>query len=169
MAIVNKKIPLESLDDMKVKTYKCLKEFGINDLRDIQNYTKEEIKNIPMFGPTSFSNLKYYMDKYNISFRKVIDTSRYEFLEGFELMQAYIEDDRYKNPVTEIIDTKTRTDYKHEETNIFDLFQMDLYKAYGIENNPKRSKCFRLAWEYGHSSGYYEVLNHFDELVDLIK
>ena len=44
-----------------------------------------------------------------------------------------------------------------------------LAKKYDVEDNPKFEQCFRLAWDYGHSAGYYEVEGCFIELVDLIK
>jgi hypothetical protein len=48
-------------------------------------------------------------------------------------------------------------------------FREALLKAHGVENNPLSSRCYELAWEHGHSSGYSEVENYFNEFVDLIK
>ena len=48
-------------------------------------------------------------------------------------------------------------------TNIEDLFE-----EFDVENNEKRYKCFSIAWDRGHSYGYYEVYNCFQELVELI-
>lgn len=42
-----------------------------------------------------------------------------------------------------------------------------LAKKYEVEGNKKLGYCFRLAWDYGHSSG--EVEKHFIALVALIK
>jgi hypothetical protein len=44
-----------------------------------------------------------------------------------------------------------------------------LLKAHGVENNPKASACYALAWSHGHSSGYGEVENYFNDFVGLIK
>ena len=48
-------------------------------------------------------------------------------------------------------------------------FRKDLAKAYDIKDHPKEEILFNLAWSYGQSNGYYEVLHHYDELVKLIR
>lgn len=48
-------------------------------------------------------------------------------------------------------------------------FEGDLYHYYGIDKHPKRKVLYRIAWDQGHSAGYYEVLNVADELVELIQ
>lgn len=48
-------------------------------------------------------------------------------------------------------------------------FKEYLLKTYEVEDNPKASKAFSIAWDYGHSSSYYEVLGFFDDIVDLIR
>ena len=48
-------------------------------------------------------------------------------------------------------------------------FKNDLEEAYGVQYNPKAQKLFQIAWDYGHSAGYYEVLGYYDELIELIK
>lgn len=58
--------------------------------------------------------------------------------------------------------------FVEEEQQIYDVFKQDLFNELGIADNPKRDKLFAIAWEYGHSSGYSEVYNYADELVDLI-
>jgi len=45
----------------------------------------------------------------------------------------------------------------------------DLAHAYGVPRDEKFEKAWKLAWEYGHSAGYTEVENHFNDLVELIK
>ena len=42
-------------------------------------------------------------------------------------------------------------------------------RGLGVTGNPKADKCYSLAWEYGHSSGYQEVYKYYSEFVDLIK
>ena len=61
------------------------------------------------------------------------------------------------------------SEYRNEENRLYEAFKHDLFEEYGVKDNPKRDKLFNLAWEEGHSSGYYEVENYFSELVDLIK
>lgn len=47
-------------------------------------------------------------------------------------------------------------------------FKQDLFQAFGVTENPKRFKCYDLAWEYGHAEGFYGVYNHFVDFVELI-
>lgn len=56
--------------------------------------------------------------------------------------------------------------YKYEE---YDRFKTDLFKEFGVTDNPKREKAFSIAWERGHASGYYEVELCFMNIVELIK
>jgi hypothetical protein len=44
-----------------------------------------------------------------------------------------------------------------------------LFEKYDVTDNPKRDKCYHLAYEYGHSSGDSEIEYYFSELVELIK
>jgi flagellar biosynthesis/type III secretory pathway protein FliH len=55
------------------------------------------------------------------------------------------------------------------EAKIKEDMKADLAKAYGVPRNEKFEKAWNLAWEYGHSAGYAEVENYFDDLVELIK
>jgi hypothetical protein len=64
---------------------------------------------------------------------------------------------------------KVRLEYFIEENRLSDLFKEDLFKEHGVSEHPKRERCYSLAYEYGHSSGYSEVANYFNELVNLIK
>jgi len=66
------------------------------------------------------------------------------------------------------VDPNAWNAYREETLQLVELFKQDLFIDLGIENNPKREKLFRLAWEMGHSSGYSEVVGIADELVDLI-
>ena len=60
-------------------------------------------------------------------------------------------------------------EYAEEESRCYIQFKQDLFKEYSVINNPKADKCFAMAWERGHSSGYESVANEFDELVELIQ
>lgn len=44
-----------------------------------------------------------------------------------------------------------------------------LFEDEEVEDNPKRERCFGIAWEQGHSCGYEEVESYFREIVELIK
>lgn len=59
--------------------------------------------------------------------------------------------------------------FNEEKSRLYKEFQQDLFEDYGVSDNPKRFKCFALAWELGHSSGYSEVHGVFGDLVELIK
>jgi hypothetical protein len=59
--------------------------------------------------------------------------------------------------------------YYDEEAKLHREFRDDLFEDYGVNDNPKRFKCFELAWERGHSSGVEAVYNCFGDLVVLIE
>jgi hypothetical protein len=48
-------------------------------------------------------------------------------------------------------------------------FKRDLFDQHGVTGHPKAERAFQLAWDYGHSSGFQEVANYFDDLADLLK
>jgi hypothetical protein len=48
-------------------------------------------------------------------------------------------------------------------------FANDLKEVYGLQDNPKFSTLFDIAWDFGHAYGYAEVLHYFDEMVELIR
>ena len=59
--------------------------------------------------------------------------------------------------------------YNATTAKLFEEFRKDLFEFYGLSDHPKRNRCFDIAWGLGHSSGYSEVLNYFDVLVELIQ
>jgi hypothetical protein len=59
--------------------------------------------------------------------------------------------------------------YNAEDRRLEALFKSDLEKEHGVENNPKKDLLYSIAWEEGHSAGYYEVAIKYDDLVELIK
>lgn len=57
----------------------------------------------------------------------------------------------------------------HAETRRLEAqFQADLEEQYGMKGHPKAGALFNKAWERGHSSGYQEVANYYDDLYELI-
>jgi len=58
--------------------------------------------------------------------------------------------------------------YRDESDKRSSEFINDLFEEFGVVGNPKADKCFSIAYEMGHSSGYQEVWNYFSELVELI-
>lgn len=66
-------------------------------------------------------------------------------------------------------DPRNKLDYHRRRHMVDYKFKLALFKEHKIEDNPKREKCFELAWSFGHSCGYSEVEIFFDQLVELIK
>ena len=62
-----------------------------------------------------------------------------------------------------------RKEYDAESNKLHQEFVKDLFEEFGVCNNPKSIRCFELAWEHGHPSGYEEVYNYFGDFVDLIR
>lgn len=88
---------------------------------------------------------------------------------SYDVMYANLRDGVYDNPLPCPRIRDGRREYRQKEREIQEEFKQDLFKAYKVENNPKKDRCYALAWEHGHSSGLFEVLSYFDDLVDLIK
>ena len=59
--------------------------------------------------------------------------------------------------------------YSEDQQRLSQEFQDDLFDEFEVSDNPKRYKCFALAWENGHAHGHSEVYNHFGDYVELIK
>ena len=47
-------------------------------------------------------------------------------------------------------------------------FREVLEEEYGTANYTKRDKMWNLAWEWGHSNGWYEVLLYYADIVEVI-
>lgn len=50
-----------------------------------------------------------------------------------------------------------------------DLLRRDLEAEHGVAAHPRAGKLWSLAWEHGHSSGYSDVVNYYEEFVELLK
>lgn len=66
-------------------------------------------------------------------------------------------------------DPATHKAYMEDCARLEAQFKMDLFETYEVSDNPKADKCYALAWEHGHSSGFSEVASYFSEFVELIK
>jgi hypothetical protein len=62
-----------------------------------------------------------------------------------------------------------REAYYAEEARLTALFKADLEEEYGTADNPKRDDLFKLAWDYGHSGGFSQIVNYYDDLYELVK
>ena len=76
------------------------------------------------------------------------------------LIQEVLDEEAYRAHLKE---------YNDESAKLHREFRDDLFEDYGVSDNPKRFKCFELAWEHGHSSGSEEVYGYFGDLVVLIQ
>jgi len=76
------------------------------------------------------------------------------------LIQEVLDEEAYRAHLKE---------YNDESAKLHREFRDDLFEDYGVSDNPKRFKCFELAWEHGHSSGLEEVYGYFGDLVVLIQ
>lgn len=76
------------------------------------------------------------------------------------VIQEVLDEDAYK---------AHRKQYDDESSKLYQEFRNDLFEEYGVSDNPKRFRCFELAWEHGHSSGYSDVYNYFGDFVELIR
>ena len=59
-------------------------------------------------------------------------------------------------------------EYRADERRLIEEFKQDLYREFDVLRCVKRDRAFDLAWEYGHSSGFSEIYNHFADLSDLL-
>jgi hypothetical protein len=117
---------------------------------------------------TSYPNKQDYITYYVYDMGKVLDIaygyekSKYELKEEYPnaLIQEVLDEEGYK---------AQRKKYTDEEFNLQVQFQNDLFENFNVTDNPKRFKCFQLAWEQGHAYGLEEVYNKFDDLVTLIQ
>ena len=117
---------------------------------------------------TSYPNKKDYITSYVYDKGVVLwsgptwEKDKAELKEEYPnaLIQEILDEDAYK---------AQRKKYTDEEFNLQLQFQNDLFEEYGVSDNPKRFKCFQLAWEQGHAHGLEEVYNKFDDLVELIR
>ena len=76
------------------------------------------------------------------------------------LIQEVLDEDAYK---------ARRQEYDVESAKLDREFQNDLFEDYGVSDNPKRFKCFELAWEHGHSSSLADIHGYFGDFVELIR
>lgn len=62
-----------------------------------------------------------------------------------------------------------RNDYRAETSRLERLFKEDLEKEFGLENHPKKDRLYDIAYDHGHSSGYFEIYYEYSKLSDLLK
>ncbi len=86
-----------------------------------------------------------------------VDLSREEAVSkyGQDFRKKYLFDTSFKEAEYNLAKQvfQTESNYKHNK------FREDLFKYYGVENNPKKELLFNISWEHGHSEGLYSVKN----------
>jgi len=76
------------------------------------------------------------------------------------LVEKVVDEDAFK---------VARRVYAADQVRLTEQFRQDLFVEHDVVTNPKRDKCYSLAWDQGHSAGYGAVASYFDTFVDLIK
>ena len=80
--------------------------------------------------------------------------------------------DKYKNllPWSPKRDSAERAAYNAETCRLEALLRSDLENEYVHSSVPKviRDRIWNNAWADGHSSGYYGVISHYEELAELV-
>jgi hypothetical protein len=76
------------------------------------------------------------------------------------LIETMFDEESYKT---------AKDDYHEYSAKIYRVFNWGLFHTYDLLDNPKAAKAFSIAWNHGHSAGFQEVANYFDDLVELIK
>lgn len=67
-------------------------------------------------------------------------------------------------------DKRTKLKAYYDDVNkLTNEFKINALKELGIYQHPKASRCWELAWDYGHSAGFIEVFNYLDDLSELMK
>lgn len=59
-----------------------------------------------------------------------------------------------------------KREYNNKEARL--RFKEDAIRFVGLEGHPKAEKAYDYAWERGHSSGLYSVLEELQEIAELI-
>jgi hypothetical protein len=59
--------------------------------------------------------------------------------------------------------------HRQEQGRITAMVKADLEAEHGIAGHPKADKLWSLAWDDGHSAGYYDVIGYYEEFVELVK
>ena len=77
---------------------------------------------------------------------------------------------KYKDEKKEIERREKINAFHTEESRLYTMFKDALFLYHDLDGSQERvQKAFALAWDRGHPSGYHEVANVFEDLVDLIR
>lgn len=59
--------------------------------------------------------------------------------------------------------------HRENEGKMTALLRADLETEHAMADHPKAGQLWMLAWAHGHSGGYSEVINYYEEFVELLK
>ena len=59
--------------------------------------------------------------------------------------------------------------HRQEDSRLAEMLQKDLELEHGVAGHRNAGKLWSLAWEHGHSAGYSEVINYYEQFVELIQ
>lgn len=59
--------------------------------------------------------------------------------------------------------------YQEDALRLQEEFRRDLIKKYNMTEHPKANRLFNKAWEYGSSSGLWDVEDYFMSLIELFQ
>lgn len=62
-----------------------------------------------------------------------------------------------------------RDAHRQNERVMTAVLKADLETEHDVVGHPRADKLWDLAWDHGHSSGYSEVINYYEDLVELLK
>lgn len=69
----------------------------------------------------------------------------------------------------ELVEQKAKLGaYGMDQQRLMNEFKQKAFEHCGIEDHPKRETAWNMAWENGHSAGLASVLDHLEELSDLL-
>ncbi len=63
---------------------------------------------------------------------------------------------------------KQVTEYKKQTAYINNAFKNEVLTALGIASHPKAEKLWDMAWDKGHSHGFYQIASEAEELAELL-
>ena len=116
---------------------------------------------------TLYPNKKDYITIYVYDKGEVVTKTR-----AFEKSKKVLMDEYPNAVIQEVLDEEAyqahRKEYDDESAKLDQEFQDDLFAEFNVTDNPKRIKCFELAWDKGHAYGYQEVYGYFSDFVELI-
>jgi hypothetical protein len=56
-----------------------------------------------------------------------------------------------------------------EEGRLTQLLKNDLEVEHNLVGHPMADKLWAKAWQHGHSSGYYDVVNYYEDFMELLE